>query len=194
MRHSKHRYQLGVKKEHREALLANLASALILHEQIETTLTKAKALRPFVEKIVTLAKKAANTDDPARKLHYRRLAYARVRNKQAVNELFEEKVQEFLKREGGYIRILKIGQRIGDAAEMALVELLQASDEGYKKNRRKKADKKAKAKEEPKAEEQAAAAAAVDAEAAPAEDAPKAAAAEQTPAAEEAKEEDKDKS
>ena len=113
MRHSKHRHKLGVKKEHRKALIANLASALLQHSQIETTLAKAKALRPFVERIITLAKKAAATEDRARKLHYRRLAYARMNNKkQAVDLLFEEKVSEFLNRNGGFTRIYKLVPRI----------------------------------------------------------------------------------
>ena len=73
MRHRKHRHQLGVKKEHRISLMANLAVALFVHGRIQTTLAKAKALRPFAEKLITLAKKAAQTEDNARKLHYRHL-------------------------------------------------------------------------------------------------------------------------
>lgn len=166
MRHAKHRFQLGVKKEHRKALITNMAASLIEHGRISTTLTKAKALRPFVEKIITLAKKAAATEDAAKKLHFRRLAYARMRNrKNAVNLLFEEKVEEFLKREGGYTRIYKLIPRVGDAADMAIIELIGADDEGYKKARKKKKSSKkheAPAAEAPEA--QAEAAAAVDAE------------------------------
>ncbi|MBC2606383.1 50S ribosomal protein L17 [Pelagicoccus albus] len=141
MRHRKHRNQLGVKKEHREALLANLSTALIQHGRIKTTLKKAKALRPFVEKVITLAKKGS--------LHDRRIAISRVRDVAAVNELFEEKVEQFKERNGGYTRIYKIGTRRGDAAEMALIELIDADDEGYAK----KSKPKAKKAEAPVAEE-----------------------------------------
>lgn len=143
MRHSKHRHVLGVKKEHRTALLANLSAALFKHGRITTTLAKAKALRPFAEKIITLAKKAAATEDAAKKLHYRRLALAKVRDKEAVSELFDRRVQEFLARTGGYTRIYKLGARLGDAAEMAIIELISASDEGYKKKAKKGTAKKA---------------------------------------------------
>lgn len=127
-------------------MMGNLAVALITHGRIETTLAKAKALRPFIEKIITLAKKAEKANDAARKLHYRRLAIARVRDKQAVAQLFDERASEFVDRQGGYTRIYKIGQRIGDAAEMALIELIDGNDEGYgnpKKKAAKKATKKA---------------------------------------------------
>lgn len=142
MRHAKHRFQLGVKKEHRKALITNLAAALIEHGRIQTTITKAKALRPFVEKVITLAKKAEATEDKAKKLHYRRLAYARMRNlKDAVNLLFDEKVSEFLKRPGGYTRIYKLLPRVGDAAEMALIELVPGDDTGYKKQKKNRGKK-----------------------------------------------------
>ena len=72
MRHLKHRHQLGVKKEHRQAIMASLASALFRHDRIQTTIGYAKALRPFAEKVITLAKKAAETEDTAKKLHLRR--------------------------------------------------------------------------------------------------------------------------
>ena len=155
MRHSKRRHILGVSSSHRSAMLGNLSVALITHGRIKTTLAKAKALRPFIEKIITLAKKADQANDAARKLHFRRLAIARVRDKKAVAELFDNKVSEFSNRAGGYTRIYKLGQRVGDAAEMGLIELIDASDEGYLKRPKKKAAKstKAKAKAEPKAEE-----------------------------------------
>ncbi len=124
-------------------MMSNLATALITHGKIETTVSKAKALRPFIEKVITLAKKAEKANDAGRKLHYRRLAIARVRDKSAVAKLFDERVTEFTNREGGYTRIYKIGQRIGDAAEMALIELIDGNDEGYKKKPAKKAAKKA---------------------------------------------------
>ncbi len=141
MRHSKRRHKLGVTGPHRSAMLGNLSVALITHGRIQTTLAKAKALRPFIEKVITLAKKAETANDAARKLHFRRLAISRVRDKQAVAQLFDERVTEFIERNGGYTRIYKLGQRIGDAAEMALIELIDAQDEGYSKRPNKKANK-----------------------------------------------------
>lgn len=150
MRHCKHRYQLGVKKEHRQALMASLAGALFLHGRIQTTLAKAKALRPFAEKIVTLAKKAAQTEDKVKKLHYYRLALAKVRQEEPVAVLFNKRAQEFLNRNGGYTRIYKLAiPRIGDATPMALIELIAADDEGYKKAPKKSSAKKVKAEEAP---------------------------------------------
>lgn len=132
MRHRKHRFGLGVKKEHRQALMANLAAALFRHGRIETTLPKAKALRPFAERIITMAKKAQV--HPDRALHMRRLAVARVRDAEAVRILFNERAGEFTNREGGYTRIYKMGlPRVGDAAEMAIITLVEAGDEGYRK-------------------------------------------------------------
>jgi large subunit ribosomal protein L17 len=136
MRHLKHRHELGVKKAHRSALMANLACALIKEGRIKTTLSKAKALRPFIEKLITLAKHGSLAD--------RRLASSRIRSKEAVQILFNEKVEEFTDRPGGYTRIYKIGNRIGDAAEMAYIELIPAADEGYGKKKKKKAKKTAK--------------------------------------------------
>lgn len=153
-------------------MMGNLSVALITHGRIETTLSKAKALRPFIEKVITLAKKAETANDAARKLHFRRLAIARVRDKHAVAKLFDERATEFVDREGGYTRIYKIGQRIGDAAEMALIELIDGNDEGYEKPK-KKAAKKATKKAAKKAVK----------EETPAAEAP---VADETPAAEEA--------
>ena len=140
MRHRKHSNQLGVKKEHREALLANLSKALLTHGRIKTTLKKAKVLRPFVEKVITLAKNGS--------LHSRRMAISRVRDMDAVHGLFDDKVEQFRDREGGYTRIYKLGTRRGDAAEMALIELIDADDEGYEKKRKPKSKPKSQAKEE----------------------------------------------
>ena len=148
MRHQKHRHSLGVKKEHRQAIMASLASALFRHDKIQTTLGYAKALRPFAEKMITLAKKAAATDDTAKKLHYRRQALAKIRDVSAVHFLFAEKVSKFLKREGGYTRIYKLVKRVGDAADMAIIELIEADDQGYKAQ-----PKKATKAESPKADE-----------------------------------------
>ena len=133
MRHLKHRHKLGVKTPHRGALLANLSAGLFLHKRIRTTLAKAKALRPFAEQVITLAKKAHLAEDPARKLHYRRLAVSKVRDREAVAVLFNERAEEFLNRSGGYTRIYKLVPRQGDSAAMALIELIDADDEGYTK-------------------------------------------------------------
>jgi large subunit ribosomal protein L17 len=137
MRHLKHRFQLGRKKEHRIALMSNMGAALLRHGRIQTTFPKAKALRPFIEKIITLAKKAEGAT-PEKALHYRRLALSRVRDKDAVALLFNERASAFTKRDGGYTRIYKLGTRIGDAAEMAVIQLIPAEDEGYAKKTRKR--------------------------------------------------------
>ena len=150
MRHYRRRHLLGVTGPHRFAMLGNLCVAIITHGRIKTTLAKAKALRPFIEKIITLAKKAHSVDDAARKLHFRRLAISRVRDKKAVAELFDNKVTEFIDRSGGYTRIYKLGQRVGDAAEMALIEFIDASDKGYEKPKRKPEEAKEEATEEAK--------------------------------------------
>ena len=145
MRHKKHHQGLGLKKEHRIALLANLGSSLIKSGRVKTTLTKAKALRPFIEPIISLAKKGT--------LHHRRLAMSRLRDEDAVTLLFNEKVTMFAKRNGGFTRIYKLSnQRLGDAAEMALVEFVSAEDPGYKKAKGKKSAKKAGPKKSKKAE------------------------------------------
>ena len=147
MRHNKHHASLGVTREHREAMLSNLAASLIEHGRIQTTLTKAKALRPFVEKLVTKAKKAAAKTEKKDAIHLRRLAHADLRNEDAVTKLFNETYKEFANRNGGYTRIYKLGaQRQSDAAELALIEFVKADDPGYKKSKGKKAKgKKAKA-------------------------------------------------
>ena len=158
MRHRKHNHQLGVKSAHRVALVANLACALIRHGRIRTTLAKAKALRPAVEKIITLAKKAHLAEDAAKKVHLRRLAISRLRDKKVTKKLFDELAEEFVDRSGGYTRIYKLAiPRRGDAADMALIELVLAGDEGYsKKKKRKKAPKESKAPAEEKPAEETA--------------------------------------
>lgn len=143
MRHKNRKHKLGASGPHRSAMMGNLSVSLITHGRIETTLSKARALRPFAEKIITLAKKAERSNDVASKLHLRRLATARVRDKAAVAKLFDERVVEFTERNGGYTRIYKLGQRVGDAAEMALIELIDGNDEGYVKKSKKKTAKKA---------------------------------------------------
>ena len=120
MRHRKKRGKLGRKTGHREAVLSNLAAALILHGRIETTLAKAKALRPFVERLVTLGKRGD--------LHARRLALARIKRRdrrKIVHRLFAEVAPLFRDRPGGYTRIIKTGFRKGDAAPMAIIEFVE---------------------------------------------------------------------
>ena len=146
MRHNKHHASLGVTREHRRSMLSNLGASLIKHGRIETTLTKAKALRPFIEKVITKAKKAAVAAEKKDAIHLRRIALTDIRDEGAITLLFNEKVKQFEKRQGGYTRIYKLGpQRIGDAAEMALIEFVGAEDKGYSKSRgKKKGAKKAK--------------------------------------------------
>jgi large subunit ribosomal protein L17 len=140
MRHQNHRSSLGVTREHRAAMLSNLAVGLITHGRIQTTLNNARALRPFIEKVITKAKKASAAKDKKDAIHLRRLALTDVRDKEAIALLFNDKVKEFTNRAGGYTRIYKLSkQRVGDAAEMALIEFVKADEVGYKKSKGKKA-------------------------------------------------------
>jgi len=123
-------------------MLSNMAASLIIHGRIKTSVTKAKALRPFIEKVITKAKQAAAKTDKKDALHLRRLALRDVRDENAITALFNEKYKEFVNRNGGYTRIYKLGTRISDAAEMALIEFVKADDTGYKKTRRKSAKSK----------------------------------------------------
>lgn len=150
MRHKKHRFSLGVTREHRAAMLSNMGASLITHDRIKTTLTKAKALRPFIEKIITKAKNAAAKTEAKDALHLRRLAHADLRDEDALTLLFNEKHEQFANRSGGYTRIYKLGPRESDSSPMALIELVKADDEGYKKPKSRKATKAKKAA--PKAE------------------------------------------
>ena len=152
MRHNKHHSSLGVTKEHRAAMLSNLAASLITHGRIETTLTKAKTLRPFIEKVITKAKQAAAKTEAKDAIHLRRLALRDVRDEDAVTLLFNEKHKEFTARNGGYTRIYKLGrQKISDAAEMALIEFVKADDPGYKKSKGRKSAKKSRKAAKPAA-------------------------------------------
>ncbi|MCX7696832.1 MAG: 50S ribosomal protein L17 [Bacteroidales bacterium] len=145
MRHKKNFNHLGRKKEHREALLKNLAISLILHKRIKTTLQKAKALRSFVEPIITLTKEDST--------HHRRMAFKYLQNKEAVKELFRVVAPKVMNRPGGYTRILKLGNRIGDNAELAMIELvdfnelIQASEGTQKSSTRRRRRKKSTQKE-----------------------------------------------
>ena len=143
MRHHKHHASLGVTREHRESMMSNLAAALITHGRIQTTLAKARALRPFIEKVITKAKHAAGKAEKRDAVHLRRLALRDVRDEDAVTLLFNDKYKEFENRAGGYTRIYKLGpQRLGDAAEMALIEFVKAEDTGYKKSKGKRPSSK----------------------------------------------------
>ena len=154
MRHRKHNHQLGVKTAHRTSMLANLCCSLIENGRIKTTLARARALRPTIEKIITLAKKAHLAHDTGKKIHYRRLAISRLRSKTATKKLFDELVEQFATREGGYTRIYKLAlPRLGDASEMALIEFVEETASKKSKKKAKKSSKKsAPAKDEPKKE------------------------------------------
>ncbi len=143
MRHRKKINHLGRKAEHRQALLSNLAVALIMHKRIKTTVAKAKALRPYIEPLITRAKEDTT--------HNRRIAFKYLKNKYAVKELFNEVAKKVEDRPGGYTRILKLGYRKGDGAEMAIIELVDynpnytqnpAALAGEKKRRTRRGGKK----------------------------------------------------
>ena len=138
MRHRKHNHQLGVKTAHRTSMLANLCCSLIENGRIKTTLARARALRPTIEKIITLAKKAHLAQDPAQKIHYRRLAISRLRSKPAAKKLFDELVEQFAKREGGYTHLQTCVTSLGDASEMALIEFVEEPASKKKKKKAKK--------------------------------------------------------
>lgn len=143
MRHGVDHRKLGVKSAHRKAMLANLASSLIINDRIETTLPKAKELRRFAERLVTMGKQGS--------LHARRRALSFIRNKPAVQKLFDDLAKRFADRHGGYTRILKLGSRHGDASPMAAIEYLHAftrGPEGETKTQKKGAEGKRTAREE----------------------------------------------
>ena len=117
MRHGKAGRKLGRTSSHRKAMFANMASALIKHEQIVTTLPKAKELRPVVEKLITLGKRGT--------LHTRRQALAFLYDDAQVDKLFTTLAERYKKRNGGYTRVLKAGFRYGDSAPMAVIELVE---------------------------------------------------------------------
>ncbi len=120
MRHGKKFNHLGRTSAHRKAMLANMASSLILYKRIKTTLAKAKALRQYVEPLITKSK-----DDST---HSRRTVFSYLHNKEAVSELFREISVKVADRPGGYTRILKIGTRLGDNAEMCMIELVDYNE------------------------------------------------------------------
>ncbi|AHI26138.1 50S ribosomal protein L17 [Komagataeibacter europaeus] len=116
MRHGVAGRKLGVTSSHRLAMFRNMAVALIKHEQITTTLPKAKELRPVVEKLITLGKRG--------NLHARRQAFAQLRDDKIVSKLFDTVADRYKARQGGYTRVLRAGMRHGDAADMAVIELV----------------------------------------------------------------------
>ena len=120
MRHGKKGNHLGRKTAHRKAMLANMACSLIEHKRINTTVAKAKALKVFVEPLVTKSKEDTT--------HNRRIVFSKLRSKEAVSELFREVAPKVGDRPGGYTRVIKLGSRLGDAAEMALVELVDFNE------------------------------------------------------------------
>jgi len=116
MRHARAGKKLGRDSAHRKALYSNLTGALIEHGRIETTEAKAKAVKPFAEKMITLGKRG--------ELHARRLAMGELRSHDGVHRLFSDVAPRFAERNGGYTRVIKLGPRQGDAAAMALLELV----------------------------------------------------------------------
>ena len=144
MRHGDKIKNLGRKKAHRDALLSNLACQLITHKRITTTVAKAKALRVYVEPLITKSK--TNTT------HQRRVVFSYLQDKEAITELFSTVAEKIAGRPGGYTRIIKLGARTGDNAEMALIELVDFNDiygkgkgetkETTKKTRRSRSTKK----------------------------------------------------
>jgi large subunit ribosomal protein L17 len=120
MRHGKKVNHLGRKTAHRKSMLANMACSLIEHKRINTTIAKAKALKQFVEPMITKSKEDTT--------HNRRIVMARLRQKEAVAELFRDVAPKVGDRPGGYTRIIKLGNRLGDNADMAMIELVDYND------------------------------------------------------------------
>lgn len=120
MRHGKKVNHLGRKTAHRKSMLANMACSLIEHKRINTTLAKAKALKQFVEPMITKSKEDTT--------HNRRIVFSRLRQKEAVSELFRDVAAKVADRPGGYTRIIRLGNRLGDNAEMALIELVDYNE------------------------------------------------------------------
>lgn len=145
MRHRKKFNHLSRKRAHRKAMLANMATSLIMHKRIKTTVAKAKALRMYVEPLITRSKNDS--------MNSRRQVFKHLQNKYAVSELFREISNKVANREGGYTRILKTGNRIGDNAEMCIIELVDYNEnlltakEGATKTRKKRTRRAGKKKE-----------------------------------------------
>ncbi len=127
MRHGKKVNHLGRKAAHRKAMLANMACSLIEHKRINTTVAKAKALKQFVEPLITKSK-AENNQSTEAGTHNRRIVFSSLRNKHAVTEVFGTVSSKVGDRPGGYTRIIKLGNRLGDNAEMAMIELVDFNE------------------------------------------------------------------
>ena len=168
MRHNKKFNHLGRKANHRASMLSNMACSLIMHKRIHTTLAKAKALRIYVEPLLTRAKEDSQSN--------RRLVFSELKQKAVVTELFQNVAEKIANRPGGYTRILRTGFRQGDAAEMCLIELVDYNENMLKET--KKAAKKATRRAGKKAVKEAVEEAEVVTEAPAAEAAPEAPAAE----------------
>lgn len=138
MRHKKHTFKIGRTGAHRNALLANQVCSLILSKEIKTTLVKAKETKRVAENMVTLAKKGT--------LHARRQAISKLRNEDAVKMLFDEFAQKYMERKGGYTRIIQLGQRIGDAAKMCILQWVETGKAEEKEKKSVEAKKAAPAK------------------------------------------------
>lgn len=145
MRHGVSGRKLGRTSSHRKATFANMAVALLRHEQIRTTLPKAKELRPFVEKLITLGKRGG--------LHARRQALSVLRDTELAQKLFGPLAERYKTRQGGYTRVLRAGMRYGDAADMAIIELVDRDPaaKGAGDRARHEAEQKAKAEAEAQA-------------------------------------------
>ena len=133
MRHNKAINHLGRKSGHRKALLANMATSLILNKRIETTVAKAKALKMYVEPLITKCKEDTT--------HSRRVVFSYLKNKEAVTELFRTVAPKIADRPGGYTRVLKTGFRLGDGADMALIELVDFNEAALASTEKKAAKK-----------------------------------------------------
>lgn len=145
MKHNKKVNHLGRKTAHRTSMLANMATSLIMHKRIATTTAKAKALKVFVEPLITKSKDDTTTS--------RRVVFSKLRNKEAVTELFREISQKVANRPGGYTRILRTGFRQGDAAEMCIIELVDYNENMLKETAAKKTTRTRRSKKAaPKAE------------------------------------------
>lgn len=142
MRHGKKINHLSRTASHRSSMLANMACSLIEHKRIQTTTAKAKALKKYVEPIITKAK-AENNENVERNTHNRRVVFSYLRSKEAVTHLFSEVAEKVADRPGGYTRIIKLGNRLGDNADMALIELVDFN-ETYDAGAKKKATRRRK--------------------------------------------------
>ena len=132
MRHRKHTFKIGRSDAHRKALLANQVCSLVLHGEIRTTVVKAKETKRLAEKMVTLGKRGG--------LHHRRQAIAKLRDPEAVKVIFDSIAVKFAGRAGGYTRIIRLGQRIGDAAELCLLQWVEQTKAPKKKRAEKPAE------------------------------------------------------